>query len=96
MDAPSLKDGNGKELRHLYVQHLGAIKTMEHMPLGHFITSLLELKLDPGTMFEWQKFSQDSPDVPYFDTLTEFLDLRARASESSVQELTKKRQLDGA
>ena len=99
VDAPSLKDGNGKELRRLHdtvIQHLRALKTMKYELPGHFITSLLELKLDPGTTFEWQRFSQDSLNVPHVDTLMEFIDLRAQASESAVHELSKKRQPDGA
>ena len=58
VDAPPLKDGGGKELCPLHDtvnQHLCAFKAMECEPSGHFITSLLELKLDSGTMFEWQK-----------------------------------------
>ena len=93
VDAPSLKDGSGKELRRLHDtanQHLRALKAMDCEPSGQFITSLLELKLDPTTMFEWQKYSQGSTGIPHFSTLLEFLNLRAQASESSVPELVKK------
>lgn len=51
-----LKDGNGKELRHLHdtsQQHICALKAMGHEPDGTFITSLLQLKLDQTTLFEW-------------------------------------------
>ena len=68
LEAPSLKDGSGKELRRLHdtvQQHLRALKAMDYEPSGPFITSALELKLDVNTMFEWQKHSQDSTDVPY-------------------------------
>ena len=61
MDAPPLKDGNGKELRRLHdlvLQHLPALKAMDYDPSGPFITSILELKLDTNTVFEWQKYSQ--------------------------------------
>ncbi len=34
-------------------------------------------------MFEWQKHSQDHTDVPPYRELLEFIDLRARASETS-------------
>ena len=94
VDSPSLKDGSGKELRHLHDtvnQHLHALKAMDCEPPGPFITSLLELKLDPGTMFEWQKHSQESSAVPHFTTLLEFINLRAQASESVTPDLHKKR-----
>ena len=85
LDAPALKEGNGKELRRLHdtvTQHLRALKAMDCEPSGPFITSALELKLDDNTMFEWQKYSQDSPTVPHFSSLLQFLNLRAQATES--------------
>ena len=54
IEAPSLRDGTGKEicaLHDLVVQHLRALKSLGHEPSQAFITSLLELKLDPTTMF---------------------------------------------
>ena len=84
-EAPALKDGSNKELRRLHdtaQQHLCALKSMGHEPPGPFITSLLELKLDTETMFEWQRHSQESTDVPHFTRLLEFLNLRAQASET--------------
>ena len=86
IDAAPLKDGHGRELRRMHDvvnQHLRALKTMDYDPSGPFITSLLELKLDQSTMFEWQRHSQDSRDVPHYQRLLEFLDLRAQASESN-------------
>ena len=93
VDAPSLRDGSGQELRCLHDtanQHLRALRAMDCEPPGRFITSLLELKLDPTTMFEWQKCSQEATGVPHFTVLLEFVNLRAQASESSVLESTKK------
>ena len=87
VEAPSLKDGTGKELRTLHdtvVQHLGALKALGHEPSKEFITSLLELKLDSVTMFEWQRRSQEHNDVPDCDELLEFIDLRAQAAEATV------------
>ena len=84
-EAASLKEGSGKELRYLHdtvQQHLRALKAMGNEPSGSFITSLLELKLDKNTMFEWQKTSQDSTDMPHYTKLLEFLNLRAQASET--------------
>ena len=84
-EAPALKDGSGKELRRLHdttQQHLRALKSMGHEPPSLFITSLLELKLDNETIFEWQCHSQESIDVPHFTKLLEFLNLRAQASET--------------
>ncbi len=97
VEAPALKDGNGRELRRLHctvTQHLRALKSMDHEPLGSFISSLLELKLDAGTMFEWQKHTQESATGPHYSTLLDFLHLRAQASESSVADHHKKRSLD--
>ena len=53
---------------------------------------VLELKLDTNTVFEWQKHSQDSVDVPHYSTQsrTPKVYLRAQASESSVSDTFKK------
>ena len=85
MDVPALKDGNGKEIRRLHdtvQQHLRALKALGNEPSGPFITSMLELKLDTNTAFEWHKYSQDSEEVPHYAKLLEFLNLRAQASET--------------
>ena len=84
LETANLKEGTGKELRRLHdtvQQHLRALASMDYEPSGPFITSMLELKLDTNTMFEWQKFSQGSSDVPHYKELLEFLNLRAQASE---------------
>ena len=89
LDAPPLRDGNGKEVRKLHdtvQQHLRALKSMGYEPSGPFITSTLELKLDQNTMFEWQKHSQKSDGVPHYQDLLDFLNLRAQATESSLIE----------
>ena len=89
VEAPSLKDSTGRELRRLHdvlQQHLRALKAMGKEPPAAFITSLIEMKLDPDTRFEWQKSSQGSVDVPPYAELLEFLNLRAQASESATPE----------
>lgn len=89
LEATPLKDGTGRELRRLHdvvQQHLRALKAMEYEPSGPFITSVLEIKLDTNTMFEWQKHSQDSTSVPHYQKLLEFINLRARASKASVSD----------
>ena len=89
IEAPSLKEGAGKELRALHdtvVQHLRALRALGHEPSKEFITSLLELKLDTTTMFEWQRHSHEHTDVPDCKEILEFLDLRARAAEASAPE----------
>ena len=89
LEAPPLKEGTGKELRRLHdtmQQHLRALKTLKHEPSSSFITSVLELKLDANTMFEWQKHSQTSVEVPHYRELLEFLNLRAQASETHMSE----------
>ena len=86
MDTPPLKDSSGKELRRLHdtiQQHLRALKTMKTEPDPSFITSVIELKLDATTLFEWQKHSQDKvEEVPHYQDLLDFLNLRAQASET--------------
>ena len=97
LNVPTLKDGSGKELRRLHdavQQHLRALRSMGYEPSGPFITSVLELKLDTNTMFEWQKHSQDCVDVPHYQELLNFIDLRAQASESSVSNTSKKQSKD--
>lgn len=93
-----LKEGTGKELRRLhdvFQQHLRALKSMDYEPSGSFITSMMELKLDQNTMFEWQKFSQKSIDVPHYNELLEFLNLRAQACETYTSD-TKRTPRSGA
>ena len=88
LDAFSVKEGNGKDLWHLYVtnQHLRALTATEQDITESFITSLMEMKLDQAMMFEWQRHSQDSNDVPHYSALLEFLDLRAEEAENTVHE----------
>ena len=93
LETPNLKDGSGKELRRLNdtaQQHLRELKAMGREPSGAFMTSLLELKLDINTIFEWQIHSQDSTDVPHYKRLLEFIDLGAQASEAAVSDSGKK------
>ena len=87
VEAPGLKDGNGRELRRLHdtvQQHLRALKAMDCEPSGQFVTSLLELKLDENTMFEWQRSSQERSEVPHYSELLKFIDVRAQASEAKA------------
>ena len=96
---PNLKDGNGRELRHLHdtaLQHLRALRAMGHEPSETFVTSMLELKLDANTMFEWQRHSQSSTDVPPFKDFLDFINLRAQASESAVSDAARKSAKAGA
>lgn len=93
VDYPSLKEGAGKEIRRLYdkvQQHLRALKAMGNDPPGPFITSVIELKLDENTMFEWQKHSQSSPETPHYNELLEFLNMRAQASETHAHDPSRK------
>lgn len=88
VEAPPLKEGTGKEIRALHdivVQHLRALKALGHEPSQAFITSLLEMKFDSTTMFEWQRHSQEHADVPDYQELLDFLNLRAQASEASTE-----------
>ena len=56
---------------------------------GPFVTSLIEMKLDQSTLFEWQKLTQENSDVPHYAEILEFIDLRARASETVFREYPK-------
>ena len=60
---------------------------MKEDPTGSFITTLLELKLDKDTIFEWCKTTKTTP---HYDDLLAFLDLRAQGSETSSSELKKR------
>ena len=85
-DVPCLRDGSGKEIRALHdtiQQHVHALKVLGCDLPGNFIMSMIELKLDIDTLFEWQKHSQSSPEVPPYQELLHFLNLRAQASETS-------------
>ncbi len=57
---------------------------------------MLELKLDATTTFEWQRYSQETLEVPHFTRLLDFLNLWAQASESSAPEFAKKQQVENA
>ena len=92
LDIPPLKTGSGKELRHLHdvaQQHLRALKTMECEPSGPFVTSVLELKLDSRTMFEWQRHTSTSTGIPPYSELLSFINLRAQAAEHSTSTVNK-------
>ena len=73
-----------KRVASLIQQHLQALKCMGYEPSGPFVTSVLELKLDTATMFEWQKHTSSTTSVPHFTELLEFVNLRAQASEHTV------------
>ena len=66
------------------------MRAMGYGPPGPFVTSILELKLDQNTMCEWQRFSQDQTDVPHYQDLLDFIDLRAQASETMTTESQRK------
>ena len=93
VEIPNMKDGSRKELRRLHdtaLQHLRALRAMGHDPAGSFITSMLEMKLDVNTMFEWQKESQSAEDIPPYVDLLDFINLRAQASEAAASDGGKK------
>ena len=90
METPRLKDGSGRELRRFHdviQQHVRALKAMGCEPPGPFLTSLLELKLDVDTSFEWQKHSQNCRNTPECQKLLDFINLRAQASEISTSDM---------
>ena len=86
VEAPSLKDGSGKELhrlRNVLAQHLHVLNVINYKP-GLFVTSLIELILDQATSFEWHRHIQGTLKVPHHSELIKFLDLRAQAAESAT------------
>ena len=88
MESLKWKSGTGKKLRRLHdclVQHLRALKTMGYEPSASVITSLILLKLDQNTRFEWQKYTKKIKSVPHYDDMLTFLDMRAQASEMLVR-----------
>ena len=88
LGTPSMKDGNRRELHRLHdllQQHLRALNATESDELSQFITSVIQLKLDPDTLFEWQRHTQDVTEVPPFPKIQELIDLRAKASETTTQ-----------
>lgn len=88
MEITPLKHGSGKELRRLHdvlQQHLRALDAADCVPLSQFVTSIIQLKLDQDTLFEWQKHTQSTNEVPHYQDMLEFIDLRARASESTIK-----------
>ena len=63
----------------------------KHLAMSlNFITSLLQLKLDPTILFEWQKHDQDSDKVSGYEKFLEFINLRAQASECLLPERSSK------
>ena len=92
MNTAPLRDGSGKELKRLHdaiQQHTRALKTMGSEP-EMFLTSVIELKLDRDTMFEWQKHTQSNADTPHYQELLDFIDLQAQASETSQSQSARK------
>ena len=61
------------------------IKAMDYSPWT-FVTSVMETKLAQATMFEWQKHSQGSKEVPDYLEVLEFLHSSARAFENTKGE----------
>ena len=97
IDSPSVRDGTGKELRRLHdvtQQHVRALRALGQEPSPAFITSIIELKLDTTTMFEWQRHTQGQTEVPHYREILEFIDQRAQASEISNPLLKRHNRMD--
>ena len=78
IEIPGPKEGNSKERRRLHdacSQHLRVLKTMGHNPSGPFMKSLIEMKLDWSTMYEWQRPAQESSDMPHCVEILQFINL---------------------
>ena len=97
LEAPSLRNGNGQELRHLHdviKQHMRALEAMNEL-LETFMSSVIELKLHQSSMFAWQNHSRDHKKVPPYTDLLEFLYLQARTSENIAHSDDRKRSASG-
>ena len=55
------------------------------------LTGVIELKLDPTTMWDWQRSTGEKKEVPAFKDLLDFLYLQANDTENSVRDVVKKR-----
>ena len=62
---------------------------MDHEPSKTFHTSLLQLKLDQTTHFEWQKYNQSEACVALYTDLLEFINLQAQATETLTREVAR-------
>ena len=94
INVPSLKEGNGNEIRCLHdvqLQHYRALKAMNEDKFETLLTGMIELKLDPTTMKDWQRSTRENKEVSPIEDLLDFLDLQARETENSVRHLVKKR-----
>ena len=94
MEAPSLKEGNGRKiicLHDVLLQHYKAIKAMHPVNFGEtLLTAFIQLKLNPTTMRDWQRSTREHREVPQFEDLLNFLDLQACDTENSVHDVLKK------
>ena len=90
LEAPRVPERSCVDCTILYNSIFCALKGIDYEPSGPFITSIFELKLDPNTMFEWQKYSQSSTAVPHYQDLLEFINLRTQASKIPVADSAKK------
>ena len=94
MEAPSLKKGNGREIRCLHdvlLQHYRAIKAMDPVNFGEtLLTAFIELKLDPTAMRDWQHSTREDREVPPFEDLVNFLQLQARDAKNGMCDVVKK------
>ena len=73
------------------MQHYRALKAVDENKFETLLTGIVELKLDPTTMRDWQCSSRENNKVPPFEDLLDFLDLQARDMENSVCDVVKKR-----
>ena len=60
------------------------------MNQDNFGETLLTAKLDPTTLRNWQRSSQEHKEVPPFTDLLDFIDLQVRDTESKVCDVVKK------
>ena len=61
------------------------VKKMGYDPSGAFVTLPIEMKLNWSMMLEWQKHTQENSDVPHYTDILEYIDLRARPSETVLR-----------
>ena len=73
-----LKGGSDREIHKLHdtmLQNLHALTTMDYVLDPHFITSLIQLKLDSATLFAWKESSKDCVSIiSDYNMILQFLD----------------------
>ena len=72
------------------LQHYQALKYVNEDSFEMLLMPILELKIDPTMMRDWQRSSWEHNEVPPCSDLLDFIDLQACDSENSLRAIVKK------